>query len=107
AGWMPIALWALHRYLMSGSSRALAAFAVAFVLQALSNGYFLYFFSIAVAVVIAVELVWPRLSRARIAGDRALAGCGGLAALAPPRRGEGRRCRRAGAVCVDVHPRPA
>src|SRR4051812_19738125 len=60
AGWMPVALWALHRYFTSGSRRALAGFVMAFVLQALSNGYFLFFFSIATAVVIAVELAWPR-----------------------------------------------
>jgi hypothetical protein len=83
AGWMPLALWALHRYFATGSRRALAAFAAAFVLQAWSNGYFLFFFSVAAAVVIAVELVRPRLPRARIAGDLAMAGLGIGAALAP------------------------
>jgi len=83
AGWMPIALWALHRYLATGSTRALAGFAIAFVLQALSNGYFLFFFSIATAVVIAAELVRPRLPRARIVGDLAAAGIGIGAALTP------------------------
>ena len=42
-GWMPIALWALHRYFATGSRRALAGFAAAFVVQGLSNGYFLFF----------------------------------------------------------------
>src|SRR2546422_383010 len=83
AGWMPIALWALHRYFATGSTRALAGFAIAFGLQALSNGYFLFFFSMATAVVIAVELVRPRLPRARIVGDLAVAGIGIAAALAP------------------------
>jgi hypothetical protein len=93
AGWMPIALWALHRYFVTGSRRALAAFAAAFVLQAWSNGYFLFFFSIAVAVVVAVELAWPRLprslrgpgprGRARILTDLAVAAAGIGAALAP------------------------
>src|SRR5262249_10236014 len=83
AGWMPVALWALHRYLTTGSRRALTAFAVAFLLQAWCNGYFLFFFSIAVAVVIGVDLAWPRLPRARIVADLAVAGAGIGAALAP------------------------
>jgi len=83
AGWMPMALWALHRYFATGSTRALAGFAIAFVLQALSNGYFLFFFSMATAVVIAAELVRPRLPRARIVGDLLAAGIGIGAALAP------------------------
>jgi hypothetical protein len=37
AGWMPVALWALHRYLASWSRRALAGFALTFLLLALSN----------------------------------------------------------------------
>jgi hypothetical protein len=83
AGWMPIALWALHRYFTTGSRRALAGFAAAFALQALSNGYFLFFFSIALAFVFGVELVRPRLPRARIARDMAAAALGIGAVLAP------------------------
>jgi hypothetical protein len=83
AGWMPIALWCLHRYLAAGSRRALAGFAAAFALQALSNGYFLFFFSIALVVVFGVELVRPRLLRARIVRDMAVAGLGVVVVLAP------------------------
>jgi len=83
AGWMPIALWALHRYFASGSRRALAAFAAAFVLQAWCNGYFLFFFAIAAAVVIGIELAWPRLPRPRIVVDLAVASAAIGAALAP------------------------
>ena len=43
SGWMPISLWGLHRFLSVGSIGALVAFAGAFAMQALSNGYFLYF----------------------------------------------------------------
>lgn len=57
SGWMPVALWALHRYFRTGSRRALAGFVAAFCLQGLSNGYFLYFFAVAVVVVGGVELV--------------------------------------------------
>jgi hypothetical protein len=73
AGWMPLSLWALHHYLASGSRRALAAFAAAFLLQALSNGYYLFFFSLAVSVVVLVELVCPRLPRRRLLGELAAA----------------------------------
>jgi hypothetical protein len=56
SGWMPIGLWALHRYFGTRSRRALAVFAGAFILQALSNGYFLYFFAVPVVVVVLAEL---------------------------------------------------
>ena len=59
-GWMPIALWALHRYFATGSRRALAGFAAAFVVQGLSNGYFLFFLAVPVAIVAIVELVRHR-----------------------------------------------
>jgi hypothetical protein len=56
-GWMPIALWALHRAFRTGSWRAYAAFAAAYTLQALSNGYYLFFLAAAVGVFCAIELV--------------------------------------------------
>jgi hypothetical protein len=62
-GWMPVALWGFHRYFSTGHRLALTVFAVAFLLQGLSNGYFFYFFSAAVIVVGVVELltrVWTR-----------------------------------------------
>ena len=55
-GWMPIALWGLHRYFARRSTFALAVFAAAFTLQALSNGYFLYYLSLAGAFVVVYEL---------------------------------------------------
>ena len=55
-GWMPVALWALHRYFVTGQRIALAGFGVAFLLQGLSNGYFFYFFGVAVIVIGVVEL---------------------------------------------------
>jgi hypothetical protein len=82
-GWMPIGLWALHRYFATGARRWMAAFAAVFVLQGLSNGYYFYFFLIAVAVMAAVELAVPRIPRARVIGDFALAGAGIFAAIAP------------------------
>ena len=55
SGWMPIGLWGLHRYFSTRSRRALAVFTAAFLLQALSNGYYLYFFAVPVVVVVAAE----------------------------------------------------
>ena len=57
SGWMPIALYGLHRFLASPSRNSLALFVAAFVLQGLSNGYFLYFTAIPVAVV-ALHGLW-------------------------------------------------
>jgi hypothetical protein len=77
-GWMPLALWGLHRYFATGSRRALAVFTAAFLLLSLSNGYFLYFFGLAVVVVIAVQL--PRSPHRRQA-IRDLAVVAGVVAL--------------------------
>jgi hypothetical protein len=50
-GWMPIALWAVHRYARRGDRRWAAAAAAAFCLQGLSNGYYLYFLVLPIAIV--------------------------------------------------------
>ena len=63
-GWMPIALWGLHRYFAHHSRQALAVFAAAFVLQAWSNGYFIYFLALAAAFVVVYELTSPSASKA-------------------------------------------
>ncbi len=64
-GWTPLALWALHRYFTTGRRAALAAFAVAFLLQGLSNGYAFYSAAVAVIVVVAVGLPARRWMRLR------------------------------------------
>jgi hypothetical protein len=78
-GWMPIALWGLHRYFSRRSTAALAIFAVAFTIQALSNGYFLYFLALAAAFVVAFELTsrpWGRADRLRALAVLAVAAAG-------------------------------
>ena len=84
-GWMPIGLLALHRYFASGSRWWLAAFAAVFVVLGLSNGYYLYFFLLPVAVVVGVEMARqpPSLPRRRMAIDLAAAGVAVAAAIAP------------------------
>ena len=73
-GWMPIGLWLLHRYFATGARRWMAAFAAVFVLQGLSNGYYFYFFLIAVTMMAVVELAWPRVPRRQILIDFGWAG---------------------------------
>jgi len=83
SGWMPIGLLALHRYLGTGSRRWLAAFAAAYLLTALSNAYYTYFFLLPIGAVIGIELVRPRLPRTRILRDLAVAGVTIAAVMAP------------------------
>jgi len=82
-GWMPVALWCLHLYFETGRRRWLAGFAAAYAVLGLSNAYYLYFFVVAVAAVAGVEIVWPRLPRARIVGGVAAAGAAVALAIAP------------------------
>jgi hypothetical protein len=83
SGWMPIGLWALHRYHVSGSRRALAGFTGAFIMQGLSNGYYLYFFSLPVTVVGCYALWRPRHDRWRMVRELGVAALGVLAVFAP------------------------
>jgi hypothetical protein len=54
AQWMPLALLSMHAYLDEGRRRWLALFGVVWVVQALSNGYYLLFFPI----LIGLWLLW-------------------------------------------------
>ena len=82
-GWMPLALWALHRYFETGLRRWIAGFAAGYIVLGLSNAYYLYFFLVPLASLLAIEMARPRVPRARIAGDLALAGAAVAAAIAP------------------------
>ena len=60
--WMPLALLAMHGYVHDGRRRWLVLFAAAWLLQALSNGYYLLFFP----VLLTAWLLWSSTdSRAR------------------------------------------
>ena len=61
SAWMPFVLFGLHRYYSTGRVRALAGAAIAWVVQNLSCGYYLLFFSPIVALYIAWELTRRRL----------------------------------------------
>jgi len=82
-GWMPVALWCLHQYMETGLRRWLAGFAAAYAVLGQSNAYYVYFFLVAVGAVVGVELVWPRLPRARMVADLAASGAGVALAIAP------------------------
>jgi hypothetical protein len=82
-GWIPIALFALHRYFSTRRPRWLALFAVSWILQTLSNMYIGYFIAVPIAVVIA-DAVWRvREGRTRILLQLAAAGVLAAAALTP------------------------
>ena len=87
SGWMAISLWALHRYFATFSARALALFALAFVWQAYSNGYFVYFLSLAVVIAGLVEVTarWNTLRQrfARTLVELSVAVAAMLLAMAP------------------------
>ena len=86
AGWMPLALVGLHRYLRTGSKPALAGFAAAYVLTALSNGYYLFFLAVPVVIIAGWHLATRALRREaviRTAGDLTLAAVVILVALTP------------------------
>jgi hypothetical protein len=52
--WMPLALLGLHAYLETGARRWLVVFGLAWLMQALSNGYFLLF----VPVLVVAWMLW-------------------------------------------------
>ena len=58
AWWMPVALLALHAYYDEGRRRWLVVFGAAWLLQALSNGYYMFFFPVLVGGWIAVFTRW-------------------------------------------------
>jgi hypothetical protein len=83
SGWMPIALWLLHRYFDAPSWRRAIAFAAAFVLQALSNGYYLFFLALPVAIISISELARRRDDWRRVVLQLATAALVIAGAIAP------------------------
>jgi hypothetical protein len=86
AGWMPVALYGLHRYMRDGSRRAIGLLAIGYGATALSNGYYLFYFGLALAIA-AVWLLAERARRhqrlrGRVAGLLVVA-CVVAAAIAP------------------------
>ena len=82
-GWMPIGLWALHRYFATGRRTGLAGFAAAFLLAGLSNGHFFYFFAAVVVIVAGFELIFHVRSRPRMLVELPVAAAVMVAAVLP------------------------
>jgi hypothetical protein len=82
-GWLPIALWALHRYFLSFRRGWLGLFAAASCLQVLSNSYVAYFMTVPIAVVIAFHAAGSREQVRRWLPDLTVAAIVILAVLAP------------------------
>jgi hypothetical protein len=67
AHWMPLVLLGLHAYVSTGHARWLALFAVAWLLQALSNGYYLLFLPVLIVAWLAWFVDWRRSPRRGLA----------------------------------------
>ena len=74
--WMPLALFGLRRYFVTGRRRALVGAVAALVLNNHSNGYYLLFF----APVVAGYVLWEMATRGRLRDLRAWVHMGAAAA---------------------------
>ena len=82
--WMPFVLYGLRRHFASGRLRPIAGAAAAWVVQNLSCGYYLLFFSPIVLIYIVWEMTSRRLWRSvRALAGVAVAGVGTVAATIP------------------------
>ena len=75
--WMPVALLGLHEYLRRQETRWLALSGGAWLMQALSNGYYLLFFP----VLVGLWMIWFALSRSMIRAFAAIAAAFAVASL--------------------------
>jgi hypothetical protein len=66
--WMPLALLGLHQYMIRRERRWLLLFGGAWLMQALSNGYYLVFFP----VLLGLWMLWFAMSRQTIRALRAI-----------------------------------
>ncbi len=66
--WMPLALLGLHRFVRGDGAKWLGLFAVAWLLQSLSNGYYLAFFSVLVGIWVLWFVRWQRWKTALAIG---------------------------------------
>src|SRR5262249_13049337 len=77
SAWMPFVLYGLRRHFDTGRTAALAGAAAAWILQNLSCGYYLLFFS----PIVGCYIVWELTIRGRWRDARALARVGAACAI--------------------------
>ena len=65
--WMPLALLGLHAYYEDGRRRWLLLFGVSWLLQALTNGYFLFFFPVLLVCWVLIWTPWRLRPRRALA----------------------------------------
>jgi hypothetical protein len=82
-GWLPLALWALHRYFGSYRRKWLAVLIAACCVQALSNTYLAYFMAVPIAVVVVFHALRSRDRFRRWSIDLLVAAAVTVAVLAP------------------------
>ena len=85
-GWLPLSLWALHRYFATGAWRFALTSGACFLLQALTASYFMYFALLPLACVAAAQLRGTRVPARRIAVQAAAVLLLLAAAIAPVAR---------------------
>ena len=68
-GWLPLSLWALHRYFSTGAFAFLIASVGAYLLESLTASYFTYFGLLPLAAVAIVEAGRTRLPAGRTAAQ--------------------------------------
>lgn len=83
SGWIPLALWALHRYVDSAQRKWLAAFAAFVLVVDLSNSYFVYFLALPIAFVALHGVASAGARRARLIAGLCGAAAAILIAMAP------------------------
>lgn len=83
SGWLAVALWALHRYFRDRSRRWIVVCASAFLVQALSNGYSLYFSLAALLIVGAAEWWQSDLTLLKLGADLVIPGALVIVVLGP------------------------
>ena len=82
-GWLPLALWGLHRYFRTRARGWLAVFAAGCCLQALSNTYVAYFMAVPLVAVAVDGLFAARAGRGRAVFELSIAAVAILVVLAP------------------------
>ena len=82
-GWLPLSLWALHRYFSTGALRFLLATAIGYALQSLSTTYCTYFALLPIGAIAIAETWRVRPALKRTAAHAVLAAALVAAALAP------------------------